>query len=486
MFSVTWGRRAPWRLPALALIAIFAGIVAPGTALAQPPGNDDFDAAVVIGSLPFQTSMSTDEATAAADDPTSCTNNASVWFSFTPDQDLTVEADTFGSGYDTVLSAYTGTRGALTLVPGACNDDSSGLQSRIVFAATAGTTYHFLIGQCCGSGGTGGGSLTFSVAAVNTAVNDNFADAVAIPGLPFSQTVDTTGATLEPGEPAGSCGSVAGSLWYSFTPTETASVTARATGSNIPVVTVFTGSSLSTLTQVACSTFSPLTFRAVAGQAYYLQLGEIFSPGLVRLSLDVAPAVEARFGFSPPDPSTFDSVSFFDFSFDPGGASIVTRQWQFGDGTSGTGSFPAHRYAVDGDYQVSLTVTTADGRSGSTSQVLQVRTHDVSIDRFAVPNSAHAGQTKQITVAVRNVRYDQSVRVELYKSSASGFIQVGALTQFVAARPNRTIEFPFNYTFTSDDATLGKVTFKAVAVITDGRDALPSDNEVISTPTTVN
>jgi hypothetical protein len=467
------------------LITIFVGIVAPGTALAQPPANDDFDAAVVIGGLPFQTSTSTVEATAAADDPTSCTNNGSVWFSFTPDHDLTIDADTFGSGYDTVLSAYTGTRGALTLVPGACNDDSSSLQSRIVFAATAGTTYHFLIGQCCGSGGSGGGSLIFSVASVNTAANDNFVDAVAIPGLPFTQTADTAGATLEPGEPTGSCSTVAGSLWYSFTPAETASVTARATSSGIPVVTVFTGSSLSTLTQVGCSTFSPLTFRAVAGQTYHLQLGEIFGPGLVRLSLDVAPAVEARFDFSPPDPSTFDSVSFFDISFDPGGAQITTRQWQFGDGTSGTGAFPTHRYAVDGDYPVSLTVTTADGRSGSVSRVLQIRTHDVSVDRFTVPNTARAGQTRQITATVKNIRYDQTVRVELYKSTVNGFVQVGALTQFVAARPNRTTEFPFNYTFTSDDATLGKVTFKAVALITDGRDALPSDNEVISTPTTV-
>jgi PKD domain len=486
MFSATWGRRAPWRLPALALIAIFTGIVAPGTALAQPPANDDFDAAVVIGGLPFQTSLSTSEATAAADDPTNCTNNGSVWFSFTPDHDLTIDADTFGSAYDTVLSAYTGTRGALTQVSGACNDDSSGLQSRIVFAATAGTTYHFLIGQCCGSGGSGGGSLTFSVAGVNTATNDNFANAVAIPGLPFTQTADGTGVTLEPGEPTGSCGTIAGSLWYSFTPAETGSVTARATSSGIPVITVFTGNSLNALTEVGCSTFSPLTFRAVAGQTYHLQLGAIFDPGLVRLSLDVAPAVTARFGFSPSDPSTFDSVSFFDFSFDPGGAQITTWQWQFGDGTSGTGAFPTHRYAADGDFPVSLTATTADGRSGSTSQVVHVRTHDVSVDRFTVPNTARTGQTRQLTVTVKNVRYDQNVRVELYKSTASGFVQVGALTQFVAARPNRTTEFPFNYTFTSDDAAIGKVTFRAVAVITDGRDALPSDNEVISTPTTVN
>lgn len=63
---------------------------------------------------------------------------------------------------------------------------------------------------------------------------------------------------------------------------------------------------------------------------------------------------------------------------------------------------------------------------------------------------------------------------------------VGSLTQFVAARPsNRTTEFPFNYTFTADDAAVGKVTFKAVAVLVYARDALPADNQAIGAPTRV-
>jgi len=66
---------------------------------------------------------------------------------------MRLEADTFGSNYDTVLSAWTGTQGALNLV--ACNDDFGGAQSKITFAATAGTTYYFLAAQCCGGGGTG-------------------------------------------------------------------------------------------------------------------------------------------------------------------------------------------------------------------------------------------------------------------------------------------------------------------------------------------
>jgi len=47
---------------------------------------------------------------------------------------------------------------------------------------------------------------------------------------------------------------------------------------------------------------------------------------------------------------------------------------------------------------------------------------------------------------------------------------------------NRTTDFNFSYTFTSADAQVGKVTFKAVANIFGARDALPADNEAIATP----
>lgn len=474
--------------PLATLMAVVLGLVVPRTAQAQPPGNDDFDAAVIIGDLPFSTAISTVEATAAPDDPTSCSNNGSVWFSFTPGRNMTISADTFGSNYDTVLSAYTGPRGALALVPNGCNDDSGSAQSMVVFDATGGTTYHFAVSRCCGVGGSGGGTLSFSVKESVPPANDDFTQAVNIASLPFSQPADTAGATLEPGEPSGGCGSISGSLWYSFTPADTGSLSVTTSVIlGYPVLTVLTGSSLGNLTPVGCHSYTgPTTFRAVAGQTYYLQLGA-FTGGstLVELSIRVAPPVHAAFGFTPADPSVFDSTGFFDNSSDPGGAQIVGWQWHFGDGASGTGCCPSHRYTADGDYTASLTVTTADGRTASTSQVIQVRTHDVSIDQFTVPRTARAGQTKRITVVVENVRYDETVRVELYRGTPVGFLRFGELTQYVPARQDRDVVFPFNYTFTPEDAAIGKVPFKAVAIVGGVRDAFYADNEVISPPTTV-
>jgi hypothetical protein len=73
------------------------------------------------------------------------------------------------------------------------------------------------------------------------------------------------------------------------------------------------------------------------------------------------------------------------------------------------------------------------------------------------------------------------------KSIPGGFEPVGTLTLFVPVRETgRAVSFSFSYTFTPDDASIGKVTFKAVATIVGARDALPADNEAIASPTKVN
>jgi PKD repeat protein len=383
-----------------------------------------------------------------------------------------------------VLSAWTGTQGALSLV--ACNDDFSGLQSKISFQATGGTTYYFMVAFCCGSGGNGGGSLTFSVDQIHPPGNDNFADASPIAALPFSDTVDLATATTQASEPSPSCVGLQNTVWYAFTPTTTESVTARIDqfGAGLGV---YTGTSLTNLTQIGCTSSSQSSvFRAQANTTYYFQVGAWCCDGFgtVTFRLEVAQNPVAGFFFFPGDPSVFDPVEFQDSSFDPAGGGIASQAWSFGDGATGTGCCPTHQYARDGDYTVRLTVTTADGRTASTSQVVQVRTHDVAIVQVAVPNAAHVGQTVAVNVYVRNTRYPESVQVSLLKSAPGGFQQVGSLTQSVPVRPpgGNSTRFAFTYTITQADGTVGKVSFKAVATLLDHRDNLPGDNELSSPP----
>lgn len=58
-------------------------------------------------------------------------------------------------------------------------------------------------------------------------------------------------------------------------------------------------------------------------------------------------------------------------SYDPDGM-ISNYQWDFGDGTTGTGMSPAHVYGADGSYTVWLTVTDNKGATNSTSNIVTV------------------------------------------------------------------------------------------------------------------
>lgn len=176
-------------------------------------------------------------------------------------------------------------------------------------------------------------------------------------------------------------------------------------------------------------------------------------------------------------------INFNAYASDPIGMPITRYNWNFGDGNRATGQYVTHQYAADGDYPVRLTVRSSDGRVGSTTTTIMVRTSDVYITRIVRPRTAVAGETKRIIVTLGNQRYPQNVRVELLRSVPGGYTQLGTSTQFVDI--NRTTDFYFSHTFTAWDAQVGKVTFKAIATIEDGRDALPADNEFISLPVIV-
>ncbi len=124
--------------------------------------NDDFDLATAIGTLAYSNSQDTAGATTALDDPSfTCVSGQkykTVWYRYTPSLAESLIIDTFGSSYDTVLAVWTGTRGGLVSV--ACNDDASGLQSKVQVPVTPGTTYYIEVAAYSDDGG----NLTLHVA----------------------------------------------------------------------------------------------------------------------------------------------------------------------------------------------------------------------------------------------------------------------------------------------------------------------------------
>jgi PKD repeat protein len=464
---------------------------------AAAPANDDIYSATVIAGLPFSEALDTSEATASGGDPYSeCTYNyleATVWYAFTPAQDMLVEMSTAGTSYKAVLQLFYGAPDNLAFM--GCVENNRTLNAQLV----AGNTYYFMIGANPAypppGGSSWGGSLVFHVNQVTGPANDNFVDARIVDVIPYYDTVANLFLTREAGEPLASCtpsySTPGGSLWYAYTTTSTEALVASAPnygGVNF-VLAIYQGSSLGDLVELGCNDFGgAVNWAPEIGTTYFIQVSKLYDyeDGYLYFSITPIPPLQASFYYYPWDPSRFDLIQFNDSTWDPAYIGIQSEDWDFGDGSTANGCCPTHQYAADGDYTVSLAVTTYDGRSASTAQLVSVRTHDVAITRFNTPQSAKVGQTRSITVGINNKFNAETVEVQLYRSSPWGWQYFASLTQYVPPRnANRTTNFDFSYTFTPEDASYGKVSFRAVATIQGGRDALAGDNEAISTPVKV-
>ena len=123
------------------------------------PPNDIFPGIEITG-LPFSHTVDTTNATVTGEP---AMFGATVWYNYTPTENITLVADTFASDYDTVILVK-----ALTDLdtPGLgiiANDNAGGCpQSRVVFPASAGDTLWFQVGGQGFPGATG--MLVFNLA----------------------------------------------------------------------------------------------------------------------------------------------------------------------------------------------------------------------------------------------------------------------------------------------------------------------------------
>lgn len=246
-----------------------------------PPANDDFaDAIDVSGDNLgiFGTTGGTNEwATTQPNEYDA--HGPSVWWKWTAPANGILAVDTFGSDFDTVLTAFVGGLDTDSMVVN--NDDapSGGVQSLATLPVTAGTTYHLRVR------GWGGAEGNIDLGWALHAPEDAFGSAVELTGPSGSIEASTLDLGAEPDEPTHPNGT-GRSLWYDWTaPSDgillldapapnPAPSPAPGTGQPTSVIAVYTGPTIDALTPAPAMGAGTglVDVRVTAGTTYRIAL----------------------------------------------------------------------------------------------------------------------------------------------------------------------------------------------------------------------
>jgi len=269
------------------------------------PTNDDCYNATAVGNvtnLPFDTTHAT------SDGPGYYNTSDNIWYRYTAPYTCDVTVDLCNSSFDTAIVVYDGWDCTPAFTDIIARDDDScglyGLRSKVTFSAIAG--HHYLI-EIGGSSGSdwGPGVMTIRCEGFPPPPppwsNDDCDNAKPIgnvTNLPF----DTTEATFDG---RGDCID-SPNIWYRYTATGTGDVTASLCGSSYDTkLAVYRGgycpTSLSNLIECNddfCGWQSQITFAAIAGRQYLIEVGGFGSEtgqGVISVSFE---------GGEPPEPPT--------------------------------------------------------------------------------------------------------------------------------------------------------------------------------------
>jgi secreted trypsin-like serine protease len=262
------------------------------------PSNDNFAGSGISGADGTVVGSNTDS-TGQTGEPSIAGSipDTSVWYSWTAPENGTTTMNTRDAAFDTTLQVFTGS--SLTgLTSVASNDDFNGtLQSRLSFNAVAGTTYRIAVD------GFGAAHGSFGLQwAQNPPANDQFATPATISGATGKVFGSNARSTGEPGEP--NHGSIPDrSVWYSWTAPESGSAVLHTRESNFDtVLAVYTGTSITGLTQLASNdqfngtNQSKVTLPVTAGTTYRIAVdGFGATTGTIGLQWSINPPANDNF-----------------------------------------------------------------------------------------------------------------------------------------------------------------------------------------------
>ena len=336
--------------------------------------------------------------------------SAGVWYSVTGTGGPIIASLCAGTNYDSKLSVYTGSCGALTCVTG--NDDFCGLQSEVDWISNSGQTYYVLVHGF----GSSRGDFTLRVDCPQPPANDDACAAMPITwGVTgfTNQFATSEAGEVDPGAGTGqsSCNSQDGwcsfdldvdnSVWFTFEAPASGCVTIAAVGGDLQAAlwSVDDCGDFSTYGEIAANDDSGDDIVAGAnslsagiieaacltpGQTYYLQVdgynGATVTNGEIHLidcggslpTVDAGDCQSSFIGYAPAEMDTnflvatgTGGVAPYTFSWSPAGL------FQVDNGANST-------LAVQPGGTTSYTVTITDARGCTASDDVEVNLVDVS------------------------------------------------------------------------------------------------------------
>ncbi len=278
----------------------FPSLVLLNFSLQPYPPNDAFTNRIALGSSTNTVYGTTLGATSEPNEPYHAghTPLRSIWWTWTAPANGRLTLRSSQSEIMTSLGVYVGTSvSQLQQAPGLTRWSSD----RVDVTVSAGVNYHIAVDSQYGAGGI---VVEFERWQAGPS-NDSFSNRLALTGTSLTVTGSLFYASKEPGEPLHANHFGGRSVWYTWTAVDRGLVTVTAGRSGLdytmapivfPLLAVYRGSSVSSLTSVASDSGVPndparCQFSVQAGQSYAIAVDDDdpFSSDAFVLSLDYTP-----------------------------------------------------------------------------------------------------------------------------------------------------------------------------------------------------
>lgn len=141
----------------------------------------------------------------------------------------------------------------------------------------------------------------------------------------------------------------------------------------------------------------------------------------------------------------YKTVSFNDDSWDPDGV-VISKTWNFGDGSTSNDDNPVHTYKNIGNYKVTLTVIDDDGKTGRIEKTIEIKDPIPPIIRITKPKNIIYIHNYEVPILLHNPLIIGYVDIIAYASDdLSGVDRVEFYINGVLVENDTTSPYSFRW-----------------------------------------